>query len=124
MADLSSPISCPFFYFLLSFPLYCMDTTAPATKADITLVMDKIGKLYDATERWKQEIIDELDIRIEHQFEKHFDRRMGEIKYYFDIAVENIRYDLVHANREEIEVLKDRSKNHERRIVVLESRRL
>jgi hypothetical protein len=108
-----------------------MDATAPATKADIallkadvTLVMNEVRKLYDATERWKNEIVDELDARIEHQFDKHFGRKMGEIKYYFDIAVENIRYDLVHANREEIEVLKDRSKNHERRIAVLERRRV
>src|SRR4051812_42227360 len=30
----------------------------PATQADIQMLMQEIGKLYDATERWKDEILE------------------------------------------------------------------
>jgi hypothetical protein len=63
---------------------------APATKADITMLMGEIGKLYDANERWKEEL-----------------------KRHFDIKVETIRHDLLGAN-------KDRIENHEQRIARLE----
>jgi hypothetical protein len=61
----------------------------PATKADIELLMDSIGKLYDATERWKHEIICETTDK-------------------FDFAVETMRRDLPAAKSDQIEVLVDR----------------
>ena len=63
---------------------------APATKADIRMLMGEIGKLHDATERWKDEI-----------------------KHHFDLAVENIRVELVGANEGRIQ-------SHEHRIALLE----
>jgi hypothetical protein len=66
------------------------DDKAPATKADIQLLMAEIGKLYDANERWKDEL-----------------------KGHFDLTVENIRTDLTGAN-------KDRLEGHENRIARLE----
>ena len=63
---------------------------APATKADIRMLMVEIGKLYDANQRWKDEL-----------------------KGHFDLAVENIRTDLVGANKDKIE-------NHEHRLGRLE----
>jgi len=74
------------------------DHTTPVTKADINALMDSIGKLYDANEAWKEEII-----------------------RHFDVVVENIRHDLEGANRDEIEVLKDSKASHEQRITRLES---
>lgn len=59
--------------------------------------MDSIGKLYDANEGWKDDII-----------------------RHFDVAVEDIRHDLEGANRDEIGVLKDAKRDHEQRIVRLE----
>ena len=41
--------------------LYMYDNT-PATKGDITQLMDSIGKLYDANENWKDEIIRHFDV--------------------------------------------------------------
>lgn len=73
------------------------DPTAPATKADIALVMNEIGKLYDANQRLK------------HDLREHF-----------DFTVENIRHDLEGANRDHIEMLKDRSNDHLHRIKRLE----
>jgi KaiC/GvpD/RAD55 family RecA-like ATPase len=73
------------------------DPSAPATKADIQLIMAELGKLYDANQRWK-----------------------NEMKEHFDLTVENIRHDLEGANRDQIDVLKDRSTDHQRRIVRLE----
>lgn len=66
------------------------DPTAPATKQDITLLMREIGRLYDANERWKQEIL-----------------------LHFDTAVEQFRHDLRSINIEKIQ-------DHDNRIVRLE----
>lgn len=47
-------------------------SSAPATKEDIALLMDSIGKHYDATERWKEEIIRHFDVKCEeltHNFQ-------------------------------------------------------
>lgn len=71
------------------------DDTAPATKADIRYLRTEVNA----------------------KFEMH----TAEIKRYFDLAVETIRHDLLGANRDQIEVLKDRSANHERRIRGLEA---
>lgn len=78
---------------------------APATKADIKIIMDEIGRLYDANERWKNELKVEMDRRASDS-----EKRM---KNHFDLAVENIRADLTGAN-------KDRIEGHEHRIVQLE----
>ena len=73
----------------------------PATKSDIKLLMESIGKLYDANERWKDEIMDADRVW------------KDEIKEHFDLKVEVIRHDLLGVNRERIE-------NHEDRLIRLE----
>ena len=73
--------------------------TSPATKADIEALMDSIGKLYDANERWKDEIIQ-----------------------HFGIAVEHLRHELIGIHRDKISLLEDRAKSHEGRIFRLEPR--
>ncbi len=75
----------------------------PATKDDIQMLMGEIGKLYDANERWKDEILGTNQ------------QRKEEIKRHFDLTVETIRHDLQGANRDRIE-------NHEDRIVRIEQR--
>lgn len=77
------------------------DPTSPATKADIKLLMDSIGKLYDANKRWKDEIVGSMD------------QWKDDIRGHFDVAVEQIRDDLKGAN-------KDRIENHEHRLRALE----
>jgi hypothetical protein len=72
-------------------------SVTPATKDDIQAMMAQIAKLYDANRRWTDDL-----------------------KSHFDVAVENIRHDLLGVNREEIESLKDRSGQQERRIERLE----
>jgi hypothetical protein len=84
---------------------------APATKADIGMLMDEIGRLYDANQRWKDEIIGTLDERIDSRIAAS-EKRM---QHHFGLAVENIRAELVGAN-------KDRIENHEGRIARLEDR--
>src|SRR5437588_7572139 len=61
----------------------------PATKEDIQMLMEQIGRLYDANEHWKDEVIEET-------------------KRHFDLTVETIRHDL-------LGVGKDRIENHEGR---------
>lgn len=64
--------------------MHKQDNHAPATKADIQMLMEQIGMLYDANQRWKSEIME-----------------------HFDLTVENIRHDLQGARRDEIESIKD-----------------
>jgi hypothetical protein len=78
---------------------------APASKEDIRLLMEQIGRLYDSNERWKDEIIREVDGRIAAS--------EARLKHHFDLAVETIRDDLLGAH-------KDRIEDHEARIVRLE----
>lgn len=80
---------------------------AAATKKDIGLLMGEMGKMYDAMERWKNELKNSFDSKYDG-LKNHFDSKYDRLKDYFDLTVENIRYDLVGANRDEIEMIKDR----------------
>ena len=65
------------------------------------MLMTEIGKLFDANERWKDELEEKVvvsEVRMKSQF---------------DLSVENIRAELVGANRDRIE-------SHEIRISRLE----
>ena len=50
------------------------------------MLMSEIGRLYDANERWKNELQDELEAKMESWKE--------ELKGHFDFTVETIRHDL------------------------------
>lgn len=73
------------------------DAMAPATKDDIRLLMEQIGKLYDANARWKEEIIGQ-----------------------FDLTVESIRHELKAAHHDSVELLNDQTAGHASRIKQLE----
>src|SRR5438045_4071723 len=77
---------------------------APATKEDIRILMEGQGKMYIAMQQWKDDLLDEMDAT---------EQRM---KLHFDAAVENVRHDLAAVRKDEIEVIKDKQKNHEKRI--------
>lgn len=74
--------------------LMTFDSTAPATKQDVRLLMDEIGKLYRANERWKDEILD-ADEKWKEELKQHF---------------------FLHG------ALPDKIQNHENRLVRLEDR--
>ena len=77
------------------------DDTSPATKADIKMLMDSMGKLFDANERWKNELRDDAG------------RMKDEMKGHVDLTIELLRHDLLDAK-------KDRVENHENRLRKLE----
>ena len=85
------------------------------------MLMEEFGKMWI----WKgevEELFGDLKGEISH-INKEMSHMKGEImnvRDHVDVVVENIRYDLQSANREAIEVLKDRSKDHGKRIGVLE----
>lgn len=79
------------------------DNTAPATKADIQMLMDAIVNLYDANARWKEEI-------------------KKEVTEHFDLVAENLQHELVSAHREKVELLDETVRGHERRLRALEHR--
>ena len=94
------------------------NTQSPATKQDIAMLMEEIGKLYDANQRWKDEIIqktvskqewrvelDALRLEMKAQNSKMFDE--------FRLVAEDLRHEL-------FGITKDRLEGHEERIVRLE----
>lgn len=57
---------------------------------------------------------------LRQEFEQKLDTVKEEIMRHFDVVVETIRHDLLGANRDDIELLKDGRTDHERRIRRLE----
>ena len=89
------------------------DATAPATKQDITLIMEGMANYYQKmerkTEQWKEEMKGEMT-----QWKQ-------EIIYEFHVVSEDIRHEALGANKDTIGVLSDRSEKHEKRIARLET---
>jgi hypothetical protein len=81
------------------------DPNATATKQDIQLLMEEMGKLYAANERWKNEIIDEVDGRIVASEER--------TKRHFEVVAEDIKHDFQGA-------FHDKLQQHEERLARLE----
>jgi hypothetical protein len=79
------------------------DSTAPATKLDVTLLMDEIGKLYIANEAWKNEL------------NKGFKSSERRIKRYVSVKLENVAAELKGAK-------KDRVSQHDDKIEVQDKR--
>ena len=77
------------------------NASAPATKSDIKMLMDSIGKLYDAHERWKTEVLDANE------------SWKTEIIEHMDLTTELIRDDFLDAK-------KDRVADHEHRLKRIE----
>ena len=94
------------------------DKTAPATKADILMLMEEFGKMWQwkgDVDGWRNDVDGKLtDMREDMETWKN------EVTNHFNLVAENIRYDFSSANREEIEVLKDGRKAHDKRILALE----
>ena len=66
------------------------------------MLMDELGKLYQANERWKDEILDANE------------KWKEELKQHFDVIAENIRHDLLKG------ALHDKIEQHDDRILHLE----
>lgn len=66
--------------------------------------MDSIGKQYDATERWKNEILD------------HMSKWKLDIHHYFDVKTEQLTHDFQGALKDKISVHDDHPKRHDREI--------
>jgi len=78
------------------------DDNAPATKKDLRLLKSEISSK-----------IDGFDSRMD-RLDKKMDQFKDEILRHFDLTAENIRHDLAGANRDEIEMVKDRVTRLER----------
>lgn len=79
------------------------DSSAPATKEDVGLLMERMGEMDMKLERKAD--ASEVKIWIQTEGEK--------TRKYFDLVAENLHYDLVG-------VYKDRTEDHEQRIRRLE----
>ena len=75
------------------------DEQIPATKADIQMLMDSIGKLYDANVFWKEELKD-----------------------HFDLVIEDLRHDFLGVRNDEVVLLSDKTKDLDKRVSRIEAR--
>ncbi|OGJ57285.1 hypothetical protein A2789_03745 [Candidatus Peribacteria bacterium RIFCSPHIGHO2_01_FULL_54_22] len=85
------------------------DQQAPATKQDIHLLMEQMGKYYQQT---AQRFAD-MEERMKEMAER-ITREGKETRHYFDVVAENIKHDFLHG------ALPDKIEQHEDRIVRLE----
>lgn len=100
-----------------------MDDTSPSTKADFIGLMERIGDTEIRMERWKNEITEDMDSKIQvvtEELKEYMDKKTEETKHYFYVVAENLKHDLWGIHNDKISVLDDRSNDHEQRIVVME----
>ena len=86
---------------------YCytsMDTTAPATKADISGLSSDMANLSSDMANLRSNMVEWKE----------------EIKSHFDVVAENLHADMVGAHRDKISLIEDTTIKHEGRIAVLE----
>ncbi|MFH0770977.1 MAG: hypothetical protein V1926_06445 [Candidatus Peregrinibacteria bacterium] len=91
------------------------DSSSPATKKDSAMLMESIGKLYDDIHEFKDDVsgkITDLKGEIEEKIAASEDR----VKRHFDVVAEDLRHDVLGANRDEIESIKDRVIRIERHV--------
>jgi hypothetical protein len=68
------------------------DSTAPATKTDVAGLMDSIGRLYDDSQRWKDEILEsraKSEMRLHEQYDRFVERiekRLQKLEERIDIV--------------------------------------
>lgn len=89
-----------------SVPMKKKDDQSPATKKDIRILMDQMGRYYLKTEDRIREYKEYTEDRLKEHNE--------DIKRYFDIRVEDIRHDLLGVNKDKIEQHEDRIRRLER----------
>jgi hypothetical protein len=80
-------------------------------KPDEPLTKGDIAQLLEVVQR-----VDQRMNRLEHKVEEFKD----ETTRHFDVIVEDLRHDLIGARSDEVEVLKDGRRDHEKRIRRLE----
>ena len=73
------------------------DDQSPATKADVAALMESIGTLYAANERWKEEL-----------------------KEDFRLVIEDLRHDVVGIQHDKVEMLDERTRTLDKRVARLE----
>jgi hypothetical protein len=83
------------------------DASVPATKRDLSQGM---AVLRGDMVCWKSELRGDMD------------GWKNEIVRHFDVVVEDLRHDMIGMHHDQVEVLKDKSNDHEHRIKRLESR--
>jgi hypothetical protein len=99
------------------------ETNPPATKADIDALMDSIGKLYDSNERWMNQILtanERFRDEILESVRRSKTEAVEETKRHFDVVMEDIRHDLLGANRDEVISLRNSKVDHEQRLLRIE----
>ncbi len=91
------------------------DDTLPLTKADGKHILTMMQTVLDRVEEFKDEITGEMT-NMKGEMRQHKE----DIKNHFDITVENLRSDLLDANKDGISLCKDTLNNHDHRITRLE----
>jgi len=81
---------------------------ASATKEDLRERQANLARRIDEVEKRLEARIERETEDVTRQLEARIERGTQDVTRHFDVAVESIRHDLLGANRDEIETLKDR----------------
>ena len=99
-----------------------MDDTnqSPATTADLAALEQRMDGKLDGLEHRMDSKLDQLEQRMDDKFTTMKTELLDELKRHFDLTVETIRHDLQGANRDELSMLSDTTRDHEGRLQTLE----
>lgn len=91
------------------------DPQSPATKEDIGLLMEMIGKYFVETDDKLKDLRQELKTDMS-DLKQELKKDMNNLKLYFDFNVERLRTDYLDVNRVENTMIKDRLTYVERKV--------
>ena len=95
---------------------------AAATKQDIKLLMDEMGRLYDHIGTMKTELKTELKEEITQELKEYMDEKSKETHDYFNFYAGKLHKDMVGATEDVIQSLREKDENHKQRIIILEQK--
>jgi flagellar basal body-associated protein FliL len=97
------------------------DDQAVATKADIRMLMDAIGKMYDDTANWEDEIRAE-NVQWKEELKAENAQWKEELKRHMTLVTETILSEFRSIHQDKIHMVDDKVNNHEKRIHKIETR--
>ncbi len=93
------------------------DDTSPATKQDVALIMDTMGKLFDEVHGVKGQMVD-LNEELRQEIKDAETRTLHQTGLW----IETLRTDVFDVKKDQVAQHHDRLADHDRRIVKLEQK--
>lgn len=102
------------------------DTTAPATKQDIGILMEMIGDVMQKVEAMGYTVqkveqkVEAMEDVVTDSEDRITDKVVKKVLPHMDLLFENLRADVLDARKDQVAQHEDTLKNHGQRIVTLE----